>query len=67
VLLALWMAFARYAADRDYAAVQWNIHALTCAKPNPRLQRFLRAQGFTEADHPAWGWLLTRRQGLRDT
>jgi len=62
VLVALWKLISRYAAEREYAAVCWNVHALTCAKPNPRLQSFLRANGFDEIDHPQFGRVLTRRE-----
>lgn len=58
VLLVLWKAVEHYAADRGYTAIHWNVHALTCARPNTRLQRFLRSRGFTEVDHPKYGPIL---------
>ncbi|MCW3847412.1 hypothetical protein OF829_09170 [Sphingomonas sp. LB-2] len=64
VLVALWKAITAYAAERDYSAIIWNVHALTCANPNPRLQRFLRARGFAEADHPVHGRILTLEHAL---
>lgn len=62
VLVVLWKAVEAYAADRGVPAIQWNVYALTCARPNPRLQRFLRARGFAEVDHPAHGWIFSRKQ-----
>ncbi len=64
VLLSLWKAVETYATDRAYYGVQWNVHALTCAKPNPRLQRFLRRQGFGELDHQLYGRIFACRRNL---
>lgn len=64
VLATLWKLVESYAGDRGYAAIEWNVHALTCANPNPRLQRFLRSNGFAEIDHPVYGRILERRQLL---
>ena len=55
VLLVLWKLIQHYAAERSFAHIRWNIHAATCAEPNPRLQRFLRAHGFEEIDDPDHG------------
>ena len=60
VLLILWRAVRAYAAERGYRSIRWNVHALTCAKPNPRLQRFLRTHGFDEVDDPSYGPIFTR-------
>ena len=62
VLVSFWKAVTKYAAARDYRTIQWNVHALTCANPNPRLQNFLCANGFMEVDHEAFGRVLTRKQ-----
>ena len=64
VLLALWKLVQAYAEERDFASIRWNVHALTCAQPNPRLQRFLRANGFVEVDDDQFGRILTRKQSL---
>ena len=64
VLVSLWKAIAHYASDRDYEAIQWKVHALTCANPNPRLQEFLRSRGFTELSDEAHGRVLALTQGL---
>jgi len=60
VLLILWKALRGYAAGRGYRSIRWNVHALTCAKPNPRLQRFLRTHGFDEVEDPSYGPIFTR-------
>ena len=62
VLVVLWKAVEAYAAEREFSAIQWNVYALTCAHPNPRLQRFLRAKGFAETEHPARGWIFALTQ-----
>ena len=64
VLLLLWKAVESYALDRGYASLQWYVHALTCAKPNPRLQQFLRTRGFLEIDHKTYGRIFVFRQSL---
>lgn len=64
VLVHLWKMAAWYARERHYGAIIWSIHALTCARPNPRLQHFLMAHGFDEADHAIRGRILTRRELL---
>jgi len=62
VLVLLWKAVQNYAADRGYISVKWHIHALTCARPNPRLQQFLRRQGFAEIDHEVYGQIFARQE-----
>ena len=64
VLASLWKLIASYARERGYHGLVWNVHALTCANPNPRLQRFLRNQGFEEANSEKHGRVLTLRQPL---
>lgn len=64
VLLRLWKAVEDYARSRNYRSVQWNVHALTCPKPNPRLQAFLREHGFTEADHETYGRIFVQQRVL---
>ena len=64
VLLSLWKLIALYARERNYPCICWNAHALTCASPNPRLQRFLRAQGFEETSDEKHGRVLALRQPL---
>lgn len=64
VLVSLWKVIASYAREHGYHSVSWNVHALTCANPNPRLQLFLRDQGFEEAASEKHGRVLTLRQPL---
>jgi len=64
VLLPLWKIISAYARERGCSSISWNVHALTCANPNPRLQRFLRARGFNEVAHEKYGRVLTLRQPL---
>ncbi|MBV9883162.1 MAG: hypothetical protein JO276_09150 [Sphingomonadaceae bacterium] len=64
VLLALWKLVRTYAEERGFDAIRWNVHALTCAEPNPKLQRFLAANGFAEVDDAQYGRIFMRRQML---
>ncbi|AHE53996.1 hypothetical protein [Sphingomonas sanxanigenens] len=64
VLVSLWKLVAGYAKERGYPGICWNVHALTCADPNPRLQRFLRTQGFEETSSEQYGRVLTLRRAL---
>jgi hypothetical protein len=66
VLAPLWKLIQAYAAERNYAAIRWNVHALTCALPNAKLQLFLRRSGFEEVTDPQFGRILMRRQLLQD-
>ena len=64
VLVRLWKLIETYARTKGYAAIDWNVHALTCARPNPRLQQFLRAKGFAEHDDGQHGPVLRLVQTL---
>ena len=64
VVVTLWKIIATYARDRGYQGVSWNVHALTCANPNPRLQRFLRERGFEETASAEHGRVLALREPL---
>jgi hypothetical protein len=64
VLISLWKLIEVYAKERRYPSILWNVHALTCANPNPRLQRFLRGRGFEETSSEKHGRVLARRQPL---
>jgi hypothetical protein len=46
VLLALWRLAENYARKRNLSEVEWIVHALTCARPNPKLRRLLELKGF---------------------
>ena len=62
VLVLLWKAVQNYAADRGYNAIYWHIHALTCVRPNQRLQQFLRRKGFVEIDHEVYGQIFVLKE-----
>lgn len=64
VLVSLWKLIASYARDRGYSGIRWNVHALTCANPNPRLHRFLFDRGFEETADERYGRVLALRQSL---
>jgi hypothetical protein len=36
----------RYAKKRGLKKVEWVVHALNCAKPNPKLRRVMERRGF---------------------
>lgn len=46
VLLALGALARRYATLHGLAAIEWIVHAVTCAKPNLKLRRVLQRRGF---------------------
>lgn len=58
VLVRLWKLVEAYASAKAFDTIDWNVHALTCARPNPRLQRFLRGRGFTKHDDGQHGPVL---------
>jgi len=55
VLPTLWALTERYAALRGLNCVEWIVHAVNCARPNPKLQRVLERRGFTVQDLPGIG------------
>ncbi len=46
VLLGLGALSRRYAALHKLAAVEWIVHAVSCARPNLKLRRVLERRGF---------------------
>lgn len=64
VLVRLWKLIESYARAKGDAAIDWNVHALTCASPNPRLLQFLRDKGFAEHDDGQHGPVLRFVQTL---
>ena len=40
----------RYAQRRGLERVEWVVHALNCAKPNPKLRRVMERRGFVVTD-----------------
>jgi hypothetical protein len=50
VLPALWVLVERFAARRKLSSVEWIVHAVNCARPNPKLRRVLERRGFEVRD-----------------
>ncbi|MEW6735971.1 MAG: hypothetical protein AB1489_32050 [Acidobacteriota bacterium] len=50
VLPTLWAIAHRYGRRRNLTNVDWRIHAINCAKPNPKLQPLLERKGFVVED-----------------
>jgi hypothetical protein len=55
VLPTLWLMAERYAMLRGLPSVEWVVHAINCAKPNPKLRRVLMRRGFQVRDVPGIG------------
>ena len=47
VLVSMAALAKRYAKLRKLSGVEWIVHAVSCAKPNLKLQRVLERRGFT--------------------
>lgn len=47
VLLTLWVLAEKYARKRGLREIEWVVHAVNCATPNLKLQRFLDKRGFS--------------------
>jgi hypothetical protein len=50
VLPTLAVVAERYARRRRLGFLDWRVHALNCARPNPKLRRVLERRGFVVAD-----------------
>lgn len=46
VLISLALLARRYARLNAITELEWIVHAVTCAKPNPKLRRVLERRGF---------------------
>jgi hypothetical protein len=55
VLLTLWTLAERIAAKRGLHQVEWIVHAVSCAKPNPKLRQTLERKGFVVKNVPGAG------------
>lgn len=62
VLPSLWLLAERYAGREGLEEVEWIIHALHCAKPNPKLRPLLERRGFVVRDVPGIGPVYHRIQ-----
>jgi hypothetical protein len=65
VLAVLWVLADRYAQLRGLQSVEWIVHALNCATPNPKLRRILERRGFSVQDVPGVGEAYYYRHSLR--
>jgi hypothetical protein len=50
VLPTLTSLTQRYAKQRGLKKVEWIVHALNCAEPNPKLRRVMERRGFQITD-----------------
>jgi hypothetical protein len=55
VLQTLSALAERYAQRHGLNQVEWIVHAVNCAKPNPKLRRVLERRGFLIEDVPVVG------------
>ena len=55
VLPTLWRLANRYAQSNQLESVEWIVHAVTCAKPNPKLRRLLERRRFKVERLPKTG------------
>jgi hypothetical protein len=55
VLSTLVALAERYAQSRGLNQVEWIVHAVNCAKPNPKLRRVLERRGFVIENVPSVG------------
>ena len=71
VLRTVWMLAQRYAQSRGLKAVEWIVHAVTCATPNLKLRRVLERVGFRVRSEPgrplAYRYRLEVRPGVTPT
>lgn len=58
VLPTLWLLCERLASQRGLVAIEWIVHALNCAQPNPKLRRLLERRGFEVRDVSGRGQAL---------
>ena len=54
----------KYAGQNNLAAVEWIVHAVHCANPNPKLRRVLERRGFQIQDVPGYGQAFYLRKDL---
>lgn len=55
VLAAIAGVAERFAKMRGLKSLDWRVHALNCAEPNPKLRRVLERRGFVIEDVPGCG------------
>ncbi|HEU0179940.1 MAG TPA: hypothetical protein VFV58_37375 [Blastocatellia bacterium] len=54
----------KYAWQNNLMAVEWIVHAVDCANPNPKLRRVLEQRGFQIQDVPGYGRTFYLRKDL---
>jgi len=54
----------KYARLNNLEAVEWIVHAVRCANPNPKLRRVLERRGFQIQDIPGYGQAFYLRKDL---
>ena len=64
VLPTLAVLAERYARRRRLTTLDWRIHALNCANPNPKLRRVLERKGFAIVDVPGSGECYQRLRAV---
>jgi hypothetical protein len=60
-LPALASLASRYAQRQKLEAIEWRVHAVHCARPNPKLRRVLERRGFAVRDVSGVGECYTLR------
>jgi hypothetical protein len=62
VLMTMSVVAEAFARQRGIGAVEWIVHAVTCAQPNLKLRRVLEKRGFEIKDLPGIGAAYHHRQ-----
>ena len=65
VLPTLWLLAERYAEKRGLLGVEWIVHAVNCAAPNPKLRQVMERRGFRVQDVPGGGEAYHYRHPVR--
>jgi hypothetical protein len=55
VLISIGSVARRYAKLQELAAIEWIVHAISCAKPNLKLRRMLERRGFVIEEVAGFG------------
>jgi hypothetical protein len=55
VLPTIWSLAEACAVRKNLGSVEWIVHAVNCASPNPKLKRVLERRGFVVEDVPNVG------------
>ncbi|MEM1177757.1 MAG: hypothetical protein AAGM22_05400 [Acidobacteriota bacterium] len=65
VLPAIASLASRVAAQRGLSELEWRVHAVNCARPNPKLRRVLERRGFVIRTIEDVGEVFFQRQEVR--